>query len=463
MSSIKRPNKTNVIQGLILGSLFGLLFVFIYDLNRLYPLFADDWDYSFMYYGTERIQNVFEVFHSQMKHYTMWGGRLVVHGILQELLLFGVGWSDLLNSLVFVIYIFVIYKIANSDNRINFSIPIWILIFVWFFQPNFANTILWLTGSVNYLWGTCIILLFIYPYYLTFRKTLNNNTNILKSNYLLNIVFFFFGVIAGWTNENMAVAMLVIVCAFTYLIWRYTKKVRGWCISGITGAVVGMALMISAPGNYIRFKKELKDMGLDNLPKFDLYITRISNFFESFYHYILILFIIYIIVLILFNKYCNKENKNQFLLASSIFLVGALIGGFALLAAPVFPPRTWFGVVTLLIIAIMILIANLDYSSILMKWLNWGGLILAAVFFLITYSEGRKELVKFNTFITDREKQILQQKAQGESDIVLHGGFFDIDQDKIIPKISDFTSDTNTWIYKAYTRYYDVESIVIKE
>lgn len=69
-------NRSSLFIKFVFGLIIGVVFFIIYDLNRIYPFFTDDWDYHFLYYGDHKIQSVFEVFPSMVKHYTMWGGQV---------------------------------------------------------------------------------------------------------------------------------------------------------------------------------------------------------------------------------------------------------------------------------------------------------------------------------------------------------------------------------------------------
>ena len=166
------------------------VFVLIYILNSLYPLYADDWNYSFVHGETAtRIQSFSDIFTSQYNHYMTWGGRSVVHFIAETMLMTGFFWCCILNSLAFVFFVYVMYMIANRGNRPNPVLFFLFSLLIWFAQPAFFATILWKTGAANYLWGTLIILLFLYSYYAYYRSRKTNNS-VPKA-----ILFFLFGII----------------------------------------------------------------------------------------------------------------------------------------------------------------------------------------------------------------------------------------------------------------------------
>lgn len=467
LSNKGSENRYSLLIKFIFGLVIGVIFFIIYDLNKIYPFFTDDWDYHFVYYGDHKIQSVFEVFPSMVKHYTMWGGRLVVHGILQELLYFGPWWCDFLNSIVFVIYILLIYLIANRGNKPNLFLLCFIFLLVWFFQPNLGLTTLWITGSVNYLWGTCIVLLFLYPYYAFFTDNYYQKEKISLSNDNIwrSIAFLFAGIIAGWTNETTAVSLVLILTAFL-IIQKY--KIEGaipnWSIWGGVGAFIGTALMLLAPGNFRRFRIEMKNPQLEESDFSNTILKHILDYKETFSSYALVLLLVCLACILLFGYLRTRDTQYKRIRnVATIFLVSALISSFEFLVVLQMSGRAWFGIVTLIIIAISIIYANLDFSRLYIKLFS-GGVLLIGVFFCIKgYKEGRCELLHKAEIINTREIQVLRQKQEGKVDIVLTGGFFEeYTKSNITLGLADFPKDDpEAWIYKAYIRYYDIHSVKI--
>lgn len=163
---------------------------------------------------------------------------------------------------MFIIYILLIYLIANRGNKINLFLLYFIFLLVWFFQPNLGQTTLWITGSVNYLWGTTIVFLFLYPYYAFFTDNYYKRETISfsKDSVWRSLVFLFAGIIAGWTNETTAVSMVVILALFLFIQkYRLRRPIPKWSIWGGIGAFIGTVLMLLAPGNFRRLHIEMKN------------------------------------------------------------------------------------------------------------------------------------------------------------------------------------------------------------
>lgn len=464
-----RTKKYNII--LFIAFLSGI-FAIIFNLNRLFPTYIDDWDYSFVYYTNNKLNSVFDIIPSMMKHYTMWGGRLVVHSILQEFLYFGPFWADLFNSLMFIIYIVLIYKIVNINNKLNPFIVIFIFILTWFFQADLGETILWMTGSANYLWGTTILLAFLYPYYNYLNRLLDQqdsdaSKDASKTNKLIVVLFLFAGIIAGWTNENMVVAIGFIVLITLVYAWRkkhHIRQVNLWAIVGLIGFSIGALLMFIAPGNFKRYKQELGLRGIhDGKPTLEFYLENIRRLLEGIYEYLIVLIIIYVCLALIYWFTTNEKVKKIKISISLIFFGASFIATFAMIASPVFQPRTWFGIISLLVIAIMILISNLDFTKKNVT-IPLGIILLAGCcLFVRTFIEGRNELVKIRAIVDQREAEVLRQKKQGKEDIVLTITRFKKRDDLIIPKMYDFPDDPNHWMFKAYAHYHEVKSVKVIE
>ena len=117
--------------------------------------------------------------------------------------------------------------------------------------PAFGQSFLWITGAANYLYGPFIILLFLVPYRLQIDRKCKGRKNIFFEIVWM-IIAFLGGIIAGWTNENNAVALIITLILFICGC-KYKKiSLRGWNFSGLLGSAVGSYLMLMALGTRLR-------------------------------------------------------------------------------------------------------------------------------------------------------------------------------------------------------------------
>lgn len=428
-------------------------FILIYILNILHPLFGDDWVYSMLPDAHTKVVGVKDILETQYKHYFTWGGRSVVHIIAQSLLLIGEHSADFINSLAYVTLTLVIYCIANQNNTTRPSLLIAINMMIWFFQPAFGSTILWITGSANYLWGTLIILLFILPYIRSFYKTVDSS----KRQVTKTIFMFFFGVIAGWTNENMAVALICVLVIFIvyYRVNPSFYKIPNWAISGLIGATTGAIFMIAAPGNYARMTMIEGGVHQSSIA---IYISQFCASIASFYYYALsatfILFSLFVIY-----KYYKKESSYKPVFLAIVFFLGAIIATLAMSASPIFPGRASFGLNTFIFIAIAILFANFDFRKGLVKGLTYTVLIYALLVFVADYKRSIDVLKEMKQHYKERLQIIENGKKNGQQDFILDDR---LELENKTLHYYELTPDSANWHNRMYSGYYNIHSIIVK-
>jgi len=414
--------QTNNKQKIFLFIAVTITFIIIFLLNRLYPLYWDDWRYAFVQSGdfrTERITGISDIFRSQYFHYFSWGGRVVVHLIAQLLIWFDPLWHDILNTAAYVALIFIMYLISNKNRVINTSVFVLINLLMWFFIPVFFNSILSITVSSNYVWGTLIILLFIFPYYSYFISGKSRRYN------LKFLVFFFGGIIVGWTNEHTAFAMIMLLCFFCIYAQK-KNNLQQWMIWGLIGSVIGYVLMIIAPGNFIRSDIVTEE----NISFFTMIINNLQSMILIKYLYcILPLDLIYLLSVLIFVriKRKNTEEKNdikKILFNSLLFLIASKISFFVMIVSPEFPFRALFGIVVLHIISITIIYANISVESSSLRYLNIVGLSLLLILFCYDFYKKYPIIYLISKTYKEREKIIEQQKANGIEDITFYGKIY---------------------------------------
>lgn len=90
---------------------------------------------------------------------------------------------------------------------------------VWFFIPVYGQTMLWVDGSANYMWGSILRLAALLPLRLHVQAA-----RPAAGSWWWLLLSIPAGVIAGWTNENSGAAFLVIVGLF--LLYNRANKGR---------------------------------------------------------------------------------------------------------------------------------------------------------------------------------------------------------------------------------------------
>lgn len=446
------------VQKVLLPVILTVTFILIYLLNRLYPLFAEDWDYRFIWefesWEPNKINNLSDIIQSQYNHYMGWGGRSIVHAIDQFLLMFDARVSDLINSLAFIGFVYMIYKLANIGKSRNILVFIIAALGIWLGQPAFPTTVLWLTGSANYLWGTLIIILFIYPFCRYFYEQKESYNTTCKS-----VILFIGGVFAGWTNENMGVALIFFLIVLLIVMKRWKIHIPKWAILGLAGAIIGCGFLLLAPGNFARLAHISLDEAEGTAGFISILGVRLSVLYSHFKNYLLIPSIIYLTLLFIFVKTASKEKRKKALYLSLLFFATAYIAHLAMIATPTYPQRALFGLISFMVIAILILYANIELKTTIFRLVNLLAILVMTGCFAIEYYKDYRYLTHVDDFWKKRVQFVEQEKVKGKKDIVFDD-HFDIYKSNF--EFYDFSSFSNNWFNNTYARFYGVNSVRVK-
>lgn len=242
-------NKNITKENLISLAMLILLFIYMYTLNFMMPLHRDDYEYSLIWGTLERIVAWPDVFQSLYNHYLTHGGRIVDFFVLDSFLLVGKQWFNPFNAFLFVALIVLIYWHSQRQLTFQFNPYILALIitFCWLGLPDFAVVNIWMTGACVYLMTAVIIFTFLLPYHFNYL-----GKPLLSDSYRATLGMFFGGIVAGWTIENTAATMNLIIAGFIFYGYRKHNLIK-WMISGFCGSVLGFLLLVISPGNYVRY------------------------------------------------------------------------------------------------------------------------------------------------------------------------------------------------------------------
>ena len=224
------------------------VFFLVLVLNLLTVKTSDDLGYSIN-------SGLADIIRREYIQYMTWTGRTVAHLIARTFLAMPKIIFDVCNSIVFCVLTELIARhAAGTQNKVSGMLYGFSALAVFLFAPLFGQTVLWETGSCNYLWTTSIILAFLYVY----RKHMNQEGERMP---WFAALFFLCGIAAGWTNENTGGACIMMVLIFLVLYRMKKTALKPWMITGLAGAVIGFVLMIKAPGNAIRAQDFINEGG----------------------------------------------------------------------------------------------------------------------------------------------------------------------------------------------------------
>lgn len=405
-------NKIREKQDLIFGIASFMIFCMILLLNCLTPMAADDYSYVFLFASTEPIRNFADILQSQLAHYFSWGGRSIVHIIAQTFLWWGKPVFNVFNSIVFIIYVCLMSYFAFG--RKNIAGLICSFLIVWFTLPSIGSVIFWLVGSCNYLWGTTLVFIFIYRYYNFISSDKENR----KDSVCLAILWFFYGIIAGWCNENTSGMGIFVCILFTLYVYIKNKQITKWQISGLLGAIAGYLFMLLAPGNFIRSNAfDTPSNPLKRLLEGFIRANAKAFTAEGVYGIIFFIFLFtYLFMLVL--PAVDKERK----IIGGIWFFGALACNYAMIMAPYYPDRASFGVYSMYYVSVFYagstIIAHFNKQYLL----NVVGVLIciSCLYFSISYIEAAYDIGLTYHRNRERTEVVISEKNKGNYDIYVN-------------------------------------------
>lgn len=320
-----------IVQIIWLVIAFFLLFFALY--TKEYR--SDDLIYSMKWQSDEPLSSLNDIIDFQVHHYFEWGGRTVAHTIAQLLFLIGKPFSSLFITVAYFLLAFMITKIATD----KFSIYLYSIVLgcLYYLNPAFEKTVLWYTGSANYMWTTLIMLVAIYPAVKIFKG---------KSLDVKDYLFLPLSFLAGWGNENTSPTLLLFLIILFITEIKKHKKVHIWLILSVVLWALGCVLLILAPGNGVRSSEF--SSGLMAIA------YRGHGQVNSWLNWLLPTNVILYITYVLRKE---KIGKTSSLDIGTIFCVLGFVSIFVMVASPTYPVRATFGSFVFLLIA---MIRNID-------------------------------------------------------------------------------------------------------
>ena len=263
MSFLQFINQTlNSSRSLILFATFA---GFFFMRTTFLPLSHDDYAYAFVWDGAhggnleamqfgspevesrQRVDSLNDIVRSMESHYFTWGGRIFAHGIAQFFIWVGKPAFDVANTIMFLFLLLTIINLAYTWLKISRKALVWIFLSLNLFAACSLTSMIWLTGSCNYMWMSFFQLFFVTPYVKALRSREAGSSPL---NVALMILL---GLMAGWSNEAGSLAT-VCLTMFLVAMCKAHGVYRSWMIAGLASLMVGCAFMILAPGNFVRLE-----------------------------------------------------------------------------------------------------------------------------------------------------------------------------------------------------------------
>ena len=256
-------NKTKAINMIC----FLFVVVFMAAMNSQVRYMTDDWHYRYLLHdpdyefvsqsrfrellpdANERLVSSFsDVLRSAKNQYLTIGGRVVNHFFIILLLFLADKWLfNIINSIMFALLGYFIYRIAAPDDVGKRAKLPWLLPFIYLLEftlPQIGDNVFWMAGAVNYLWPSVIMtgtLLFMKRYFFSQKK-------------LPLLPMFLLMLLASSTNE-VSGGMMGVALFFWFVSDKDRKKrVPRYAISVLL-FISGELIVLIAPGNFNRATK----------------------------------------------------------------------------------------------------------------------------------------------------------------------------------------------------------------
>ncbi len=335
---------------IVIGTVYFFLF------NLFTPLYADDIPYQYSFATGERIENAQDVFLSSVSHWFVRGGRIIGHALDQYLLIYDKQVFNVVNTLVFVVFVLGLYKLIGGK-RISNTLLLLIFSAICFFMPR-GNVILWQTVACNYFWGSAGIVL-LFSVYLQSYENKGIAKKSSKPMAILKAVAMFLGGVLVGNFIEAGGAMLLAGIVLVFRLKQVAKyKIYIHEITGFIGALIGYGVLIAAPGNYLRSDTVNEMLGFDNvLISLGYRIAR-----ETYYMFVHMwwLWLAFFLLVIAVKgektwKTFLKENVTSLLLA-----LLALVGVYVMTATAAYAERVLITPIIYLIVAIGKLFVKID-------------------------------------------------------------------------------------------------------
>jgi len=432
-------------QGLILIAVF--LYLFLLLLNILSPLASDDYSYMYQFATGERISKVFDIFPSMAVHYQTVNGRILVHGIVQLFICIGKTVFNFINPLIYLALIYGICRFITGKNLCSPGLFLAVSIGLWFVIPVFGHTVLFMTGAINYLWPAAAIVYFLYP----FRKHLEQPSARTRGFALAMLPL---GFLMGFLHETASGATLLAILLFSLVLLHQRKKLPLWWILGGVGCLIGLILLVLAPGNALRMSSFYAQAHLGgklgNLLSLSLVYTG---------HFLMrcAVLLLPLPLLLLFGEIrdCSKEKS---ILAALLF-VCALAANYVVVISGGYPARAQFTYTVFLFLAFGTFYLSLDVK--LRPYSAAGVLALLTVCTLghMCYTLNDIGAVYFEHAAQTRAIQAAV--AAGETDLVVPA----IDPRSCYTNLhhGNLSPDPDHWVNNEMERFYGVFSIRTEE
>lgn len=418
------------------------LFLFMLVLNFLTPYVADDYVYRISFYDKTPLSSVGDVLQSMYTHSYAMNGRLVSHFLGSLFMLWPKAAFNVANALVYVLLMLGMWKLAGAGVRGGAALFVTVCMAFWYFAPDFGQVALWQLGSVNYLWGLLGGVVFLCPYVFRFTEGREMLPRVWQRALFIVLALPF-----GMYIEGMSfISILLAVCLLALARVMDKRSLKSWLLAPVIIACIGYCLMMAMPAERNAKQAQLSLAVL---------IENFGNATEVLKTYGLVLLIVWVVLFVLA---VSAKARPKRLALSALFLLGALAANYMLTFASYYVPRSASPVVTLLILAIAVLLAEPARGGCLV--IRRCVISVLAVVFSFSLITGAISIWKSYCDFSARETYIREALSAGERDLTLQVVHPTTPYSPFWGLLDLNTETSDTWPNHQMSEYYGADSII---
>lgn len=422
-----------------------LSFISILIYNFFTPLMSDD-----LLSHTNHYTSFADIIKAEYIQYMTWTGRSVLQMLLKIFSITPKWIFNIFNSFCFILLTLLIYW--NIDNRGKYNVLLYMTIqlLVWNFGVDFDQTVLWLGGACNYLWGTALILA-----YITCLRYYLYTDRIVRHPVILSIFLLLLGCLAGWCNENTSGGGIFIVILFLLIYFIRNKHFPIWVYTGFIGLISGFLLMVSAPGNKSRSALMLAEESHSGLMAYVSRFLKINKAMDSY----MMIYICIIVLLVVYFIY--RGVKLEMFYSTMVFCLAGIVTSYVLVLTPEPMPRAYFGANIFFTIAAVNCINMIKKDNISLYSLKIGVIVAATIWMFFFYVENGANLARIQREVNEREDYILEQTAAGNYDLTLPMIRTEFETKYSFIYQNDLSTDEDFWINEVFRIRYGINSLKV--
>jgi len=377
-----------------------LLFIYYFSIASTTPYAADDFVYKVNPLEYDIcFEMLKDAFNFQIWHYFNWGGRIIVLFFVQLFLIPIKLYFNIINALVQIIIINTLFfyaynRIATTLKDVSIILLINIMLFIGFYK--YSGMSIYLTSTIGYSWMHLYVLLYYLPfwnYYVNQKESQNK------------LSFYFFGIISGCTNEHVFIAQFIFFILLRIINRiNHHDKIPQFYYHSLLGVLTGGAILMLAPGNFIRAQTINSKISLTNIIdylSYDLFwfINSIKGFWI-------------IVIPLLLIHYFYYNNKFEIKKTNIIILFMGIMSSLAMS----FSPSYHNGTNLFLFFCIIIFVLSIFDYSFFPKRLFFLYIMINLMIYSYLYDNHKF----INEYALSIEKTILDEKMKGNDEIIVN-------------------------------------------